>query len=81
MSKLVDRYNNQKGKNTNHLQAAEDPIDNLINSNLRARERYREYLDQQKKKEIDQQIEKEIKEAVDKQVKQVIEQTFKDLFK
>lgn len=84
MSKIIDRYNKQTGKDkiTSPLMKAynNDPIDNLIEANLQAREKVRQYREQQEKKKLDQQIEKEIQEQVEKQVKQVIDQTFKDLF-
>lgn len=86
MSKIIDRYSRQKGKEkiTSPLMKAysnNDPIDNWIEAHQKAKEHLKHYQEQEQKKELDQQMEKEIQEKVEKQVKQVIEHTFTDIFK
>lgn len=86
MSKIIDRYNKQMGKDNikSPLMKAynnNDSIDNWIEAHQKAKEFLKQYQEQEQKKKLDQQMEKEIQEQIEKQVKQVIEQTFKDLFK
>ncbi len=79
-NKINDRYNRQTGRNTSHLKIENDPIDNYINTHLKAREQAQQYQEQKQKQEAEEQQKQELEKIIQEQVIKQIQDILKNLF-
>ena len=80
LKEVIDRYKQQTGRNTSHLQSEHNPIDNYINAHLKAREQLQQYQEQKQKQEAEEQQKQKLEKQIQEQVIKKIEEVFKNLF-